>query len=149
MTFFRTAYIQFPKGRRISLPGLGRSLRCARPASSASLTAAAADPDRRPQQRAGNSGAGAPSGAFGWEEVLGSAGGTLAAPRRLVYMAARAALLELTPPMSRLPTRPVGFIVPAQPITAPKPPSGPGWLHQARRAAYGSELNHASTSFLA
>jgi hypothetical protein len=28
--------------------------------------------------------------------------------------------------------RPIGFITPAQPVSAPAPPSGPGWLHEIK-----------------
>jgi bifunctional non-homologous end joining protein LigD len=39
--------------------------------------------------------------------------------------------------MSRLlASRPAGFIEPCQPTTAPKPPSGPEWLHEIKYDGY-------------
>jgi bifunctional non-homologous end joining protein LigD len=33
-------------------------------------------------------------------------------------------------------TGPVGFVVPCQPATAHKPPSGPGWIHEIKHDGY-------------
>jgi hypothetical protein len=37
------------------------------------------------------------------------------------------------PPSSRLPA---GFVIPAQPSLASKPPSGPGWVHEIKHDGY-------------
>jgi bifunctional non-homologous end joining protein LigD len=34
------------------------------------------------------------------------------------------------------PARPVDFIEPCQPTTAPKPPAGPGWIHEIKHDRY-------------
>jgi ATP-dependent DNA ligase len=36
----------------------------------------------------------------------------------------------------RLRRVPAGFVVPAQPIKAPKPPSGPDWVHEIKHDGY-------------
>ena len=38
--------------------------------------------------------------------------------------------------MLRLRARPIGFIEPCQPTTAPKPPIGPGWIHEIKHDGY-------------
>jgi bifunctional non-homologous end joining protein LigD len=32
--------------------------------------------------------------------------------------------------------RPIGFIAPAQPIGAPRPPTGPGWIHEIKHDGF-------------
>jgi ATP-dependent DNA ligase len=38
--------------------------------------------------------------------------------------------------MLRSAVRPIGFIEPCQPSSAPKPPIGPGWIHEIKHDGY-------------
>ena len=53
--------------------------------------------------------------------------------RRRVDRPARAPYLLR---MLLLPTLPAGFIAPCLPRTAPRPPSGPLWLHEVKHDGY-------------
>jgi bifunctional non-homologous end joining protein LigD len=48
--------------------------------------------------------------------------------------------------MSRLRAgRPIGFIIPYQPTTAHKPPSGAGWIHEIKHDGYRMKARRDGT----